>query len=107
MKSALMSLRARILAGIILAVLVPLVIGTTSVLKIRRIAASDQTLFYDGTIPLQILSQIGVSVQSMRIASRDLLEAEGQAQAAKFDHQLDELSSEIDKLSESYAKTEL
>src|ERR1019366_2346231 len=107
MKSALMSLKARILAGILLAILVPLVIGTTSVLNTRRMAASDQTLFYDGTVPLQILSQIGVSTQRMRIASRDLLEAEGQAQAAKYDHQLDELSGEIDKLTESYAQTEL
>src|ERR1039457_7169304 len=107
MKSALMSLKARILVGIILAILVPLVIGTTSVLNTRRMAASDQTLFYDGTVPLQILSQIGVSTQRMRIASRDLLEAGGQAEAAKYDHQLDELSGEIDKLSESYARTEL
>jgi hypothetical protein len=107
MKSALMSLKARILAGIILAVLVPLLIGTTSVLKIRRLAASEQVLFEDGTVSLQILSRIGVSTQSMRIASRDLLESEGQAQAAKYDHQLDELSGEIDKLAESYAQTEL
>ena len=91
----------------IFAILVPLVIGATSVLNMRRMAAADQLLFYDGAVPLSLLSQIAVSFQSMRIASRDLLEAEGGAAAAKYDHQLDELSGDIDKLSEAYAKTPL
>jgi two-component system sensor histidine kinase/response regulator len=99
--------KAKFAAGITFAILVLLAIGTTSVLNMRRMAAADQTLFHDGTVPLTMLSQIAVSFQSMRIASRDLLEAEGGAAAAKYDHQLDELSGEIDKLSEAYANTPL
>jgi PAS domain S-box-containing protein len=91
----------------IFAILVPLVIGTTSVMNMGRMAAADQALFYDGTAPLEILSQIAVSFQRMRIASRDLLEAKGEAAAARFDHQLDELAGDIEKLSEAFAQTPL
>jgi two-component system sensor histidine kinase/response regulator len=101
------SLKAKLVAGITFAILVPLVIGTTSVMNMGRMAAADQTLFYEGTVPLTFLSQVAVSFQRMRIASRDLLEAEGEAATAKYDHQLDELSGEIDKLLEAYANTPL
>ena len=102
-----MSRKAKLVTGMIFAILLPLVIGTTSVMNMGRMAAADQALFYDGTVPLEILSQIAVSVQRMRIASSDLLEAEGKSADAKYDHQLDELSGEIDRLSEAFAQTPL
>ena len=107
MKSAYISLKARIFTGIALAILVPLVIGITSLMNMRRMTTFSQTLFYSGAAPLQMLAQIGVSFQRMRIASRDLLEAEGPAAAAKYTRQLDQLSGEIEKISESYAGTGL
>ncbi|MBZ5568586.1 MAG: PAS domain S-box protein [Acidobacteriia bacterium] len=102
-----MSLKARIVTGVILAVVVPLVVGTTAVMNMRRMAAGDQDLFYDGTVPLTTLSQVTALFLRMRIASRDLLEAEGKPAAANYDRQLDELSGEIDKLLGAYANTPL
>jgi signal transduction histidine kinase/DNA-binding response OmpR family regulator len=102
-----MSLKARIVAGVVLAIFIPLVVGIVAVTNVRNMRAADQRLFHDGAVPLEIISNIAESFERMRIASRDLLESEGLESAAKFSRQLDERSSEIEKLSESYAGTSL
>jgi diguanylate cyclase (GGDEF)-like protein/PAS domain S-box-containing protein len=100
-----MRLNARIAAGVAFAIFIPLVIGIIAVANARNMRVADQRLFDEGTIPLETISNIAESFERMRIASRDLLESEGPEAAAKFDRQLDERSSEIEELSESYAKT--
>ncbi|MGZ4831685.1 MAG: PAS domain S-box protein, partial [Terriglobales bacterium] len=102
-----MSLKARIIAGITLAVVVPLVVGTTSVLNMSRMAAADQKLFYKGTMPISIVSSIAVSFQAIRIAVRNMLEAEGRAEKAKYATELDKRSAEIEKQFEKYIETGL
>src|ERR1035438_8452775 len=101
-----MRLNARI-AGVAFAIFIPLIIGIIAVANVRNMRAADQRLFNEGAIPLEIMSNIAESFERMRIASRDLLESEGPEAAANFNRQLDELSSEIEKVSESYAKTSL
>ena len=95
------------MAGVVLAIFIPLVVGIVAVTNVRNMRAADQRLFHDGAVPLEIISNIAESFERMRIASRDLLESEGLESAAKFSRQLDERSSEIEKLSESYAGTSL
>src|SRR5579859_7422394 len=97
------TIRTRIIAGIAVAVLVPFVIGVTSILNLRTMADADQTLFRVGTAPLPILSNIAVTFQRMRIASRDMLAASDKTAARKFAAQLETLSSHIDKLAGEYA----
>jgi signal transduction histidine kinase/DNA-binding response OmpR family regulator len=102
-----MRLDAKIVAVVAFTTLIPLVIGITALANVRNMRAADQRLFDDGAIPLEMISNIAESFERMRIASRDLLESEGPEAAANFNRQLDELSSEIEKVSESYAKTSL
>jgi len=100
-----MRLNARIAAGVAFAIFIPLVIGIIAVANVHNMRVADQRLFDEGAIPLETISNIAESFERMRIASRDLLESEGPEAGAKFDRQLDERSSEIEELSESYAKT--
>jgi two-component system sensor histidine kinase/response regulator len=102
-----MRLKTRILAGVVFAICIPLVIGTIAVTNVSNMRAADQRLFYDGAVPLEIISNIAESLERMRVAARDLLESESPEAAAKFNRQLDERSSEIEKLSKSYAGTSL
>src|SRR5581483_1284899 len=95
-------LRTRIIAGIAIAVLVPFAIGITSILNLRKMASADQTLFREGTLPLPILSNIAVSFQKMRIASRDLLAAPNEEAQARFAAHIETLSGRIDKLADEY-----
>ena len=104
---AVVSLKAGIITGIAIALFVPLMVGLTSIMNMRRMAHADATLFREGTAPLPQLSNIAVSFQRMRIASRDLLEAAGEAEQETFESQLDTLSEEIDKLSAAYEAREL
>src|SRR5437868_8575545 len=104
---AVVSLKAGIVTGIAIAIFVPLMVGLTSIMNMRRMARADETLFREGTAPLPQLSNIEVSFQRMRIASRDLLEAAGDAETKKFETQLDTLSDEIEKLSAAYEAREL
>jgi PAS domain S-box-containing protein len=104
---AVVSLKAGIVTGIAIAIFVPLMVGLTSIMNMRRMARADETLFREGTAPLPQLSNIAVSFQQMRIASRDLLEAPAGIQAEKFESQIDLLSDEIDKLSNAYEVREL
>src|SRR5580658_7593888 len=106
-KWELMRLNARILAGVAFAIFIPLVIGFIAVRNVRNMRAADERLIDEGVVPLEIISNVAESFERMRIASRDLLESEGPEAAAKFNGQLDERSSEIEKLSESYAKASL
>ena len=101
------TLRTRIIGGIAIAVLIPFLIGLTGILNLRRIADADQTLFRVGTAPLPVLSNIAVSFQRMRIASRDMLAASDKTAESKFAAQLETLSSNIDKLTAEYAGSSL
>src|SRR5689334_10354440 len=97
---ALMSLRARIIFVITMAALVLVIIGLTSILNMRRMANADETLYREGALPIPVLSHIAVSLQRMRIASRDLLAASGTARKDKIVHDIETLSRGIDTLSE-------
>ena len=102
-----MNLRSRIITIVILALLVTLVVGVSSLTNIRSLAAADQRLFQDGTEPLPALSKIAVLFQRMRIGSRDLLAARDETQNAKFLRQIERLSSDIEAISEGYGKRRL
>jgi chemoreceptor-like protein with four helix bundle sensory module len=101
------NLRSRIITIVILALLVTLVVGVSSLTNIRSLAAADQRLFQDGTEPLPALSKIAVLFQRMRIGSRDLLAARDETQNAKFLRQIERLSSDIEAISEGYGKRRL
>jgi two-component system sensor histidine kinase/response regulator len=102
-----MSLNARIMAGLMLAVVIPVIIATTSFLNMSRMAAVDQRLFYAHTVPISELSQIAVSFQRLRVLCRDLLESEGTPAEELFDRNLHELSTEVDNAIEAFGKREL
>jgi hypothetical protein len=78
------SLKARLVAGIIFAILVPLVIGTTSVINMGRMAAADQTLFYDGKVPLTLLSQSRTMLIIDSLFNRKFFSLEGYGLLQRF-----------------------
>ena len=101
------TLRTRIVTGIAIAALIPFLVGITCIFNLHEMARADQALFQTGTAPLPVLSNIAVSFQRMRIASRDMLAATGIEQRAKFGDQLETLSHHIDQRVAEYAASGL
>ena len=85
-----------------------MVIGLTSLILIGKMSRADQKLYTDSTVPLPELSDIAVSFQRMRVASRDFINAAGDAEnRAKFERQIGDLSEEVTRTSELYEKGNL
>ncbi|HET6842196.1 MAG TPA: methyl-accepting chemotaxis protein [Candidatus Angelobacter sp.] len=103
-----MKLRTRMIAGFVLVALIPIVIGFIGLQNIRTMSQADQKLYDEGTVPLPELSGIGVSLQRMRVASRDFIAAQGDAEKrAKFEKQLNDLSANVDKISSDLERRNL
>jgi hypothetical protein len=102
-----MSLNGRIMAGLMLAVVIPVVIGTTSFLNMSRMAAVDQQLYFAHSVPISELSRIAVSFQRVRVMCRDLLESDGTPEEPVLEHGLDQLSADIEASTNAFGEREL
>jgi methyl-accepting chemotaxis protein len=103
-----MKLRTRMITGFVLVALIPIVIGFIGLRNIRTMSQADQKLYEEGTVPLPELSDIGISLQRMRVASRDFIAAQGDAEKrAKFENQLNDLSANVDKVSSDFDRRNL
>ena len=101
-------LGTKLIGGFLLIALISTVIGATSLVNIRKMAQADQRLYDDSTVPLPELTSIAVSVQRMRIASRDFIASQGEAgRRATFEQQIRELAGDIAKTSDTYEKRNL
>ena len=103
-----MKLRTKMIGGFVFVALFSVVIGLTSLILIGKMSRADQKLYTDSTVPLPELSDIAVSFQRMRVASRDFINAAGDAEnRAKFERQIGDLSEEVTRTSELYEKGNL
>jgi methyl-accepting chemotaxis protein len=103
-----MKLRTKMIGGFVFVGLISAVIGLTSVTTIHKMAVADQKLYENATVPLPELSEIAVSFQRLRVASRDYINAEGDsAKRATFEKQMRDLLNDVAKKSESYQRRSL
>jgi methyl-accepting chemotaxis protein len=101
-------LGTKLIGGFLLIAMISMVVGATSLINIRKMAEADQRLYNDSTVPLPELTSIAVSVQRMRIASRDFIASQGEAaRRATFEQQIRELAGDIAKTSDAYEKRNL
>jgi methyl-accepting chemotaxis protein len=96
-------LGTKLIGGFVFIAMISTVIGATSLVNMRKMAEADQKLYEDATVPLPELTDIAVSVQRMRIASRDFIASQGDAaMRATFAQQIRAFADEIAKTSDAY-----
>ena len=101
-------LETKLIGAFVFITLITTVIGVTSLINISKMAHADQRLYDDATVPLPELTIIAVSVQRMRIASRDFIASQGEpARRATFKQQIDHLADEIATTSDTYQRRNL
>jgi methyl-accepting chemotaxis protein len=101
-------LGTKLIGGFLFIAMISTAIGMTSLVNIRRMARADQKLYDDSTVPLPELASIAVSVQRMRIASRDFIASQGEAaRRATFDQQIRQLAADIARTSDTYERRNL
>ena len=101
-------LETKLIGAFVFITLITTVIGVTSLINIRKMAQADQKLYDDATVPLPELTIIAVSVQRMRIASRDFIASQGEpARRATFKQQIDHLADQIARTSDTYQRRNL
>lgn len=101
-------LETKLIGAFVFITLITTVIGVTSLINISKMAHADQRLYDDATVPLPELTIIAVSVQRMRIASRDFIASKGEpARRATFKQQIDHIADEIARTSDTYQRRNL
>jgi hypothetical protein len=101
-------LEIKLIGGFEFVVLLTTLIGATSLIDIRRMAQADRGLYADAIAPLPELTQIAVSVQRMRIASRDVIGSEGKtSRQTIFARQVHQLSCDVANTSDMYGRHNL
>jgi methyl-accepting chemotaxis protein len=90
-------MRTKLTGGFLLVALIATVIGITGIINIRKIAAADSELYRDNTIPLPAYTELAVTLQRIRVALRDNLAARTTERHQKFETQIEELSSRLEK----------
>lgn len=97
-----------LIGAFVLIALIAIAIGATSLIDIRKMAQADVRLYDDATAPLPELTTIAVSVQKMRIASRDFIASQGEpARRAKFKQEIHQLEGDIARASGTYERRNL
>jgi methyl-accepting chemotaxis protein WspA len=103
-----MKLRTKMIGVLTVVALFSAIVGVTSLRSIMKMSDADQKLYEDITVPLPELSDIAVTFQRMRVASRDFINAQGDAEKrAKFQKQLEDLRDETTNVVNSYQKRNL
>jgi PAS domain S-box-containing protein len=98
----------KLIGAFVAIALLSTVIGATSLVNIRKMGQQDQRLYSDATVPLPELTAISVSVQKMRIASRDFIASQGQTtRRAVFEQRIRQLADDIAKTSATYQQSDL
>ena len=100
--------RTTLIVGFVLVALIPALVGFIGLNSVRQMSRADQRLYDDSTVPLPELSEIGVVLQRMRVASRDFIAAEGDSeQRMKFEDQLGRLAADMDRVSGVFERRNL
>jgi methyl-accepting chemotaxis protein len=108
MLSNMLELRAKMITGFVLVALIAAVVGAIALKSMSKMAQADQTLYGDATVPLPELSNIGTSFERVRVASRDFIAAQENAERrAAFEGQLSSLLANIDQASAAFEKRNL
>jgi methyl-accepting chemotaxis protein len=101
-------LRTKMIGGFLFIAMISTVIGTISLTNMHKMAQADQRLYDESTVPLPELSRIAVSVQLMRIASRDFIAAQDDAvRRATFEQQIQQRADDVKQNADSYERRNL
>lgn len=103
-----MKLRTKMVSGFVFVALVFAIVGEISVINIRKMTEADHKLYEDSTAPLPELAKIGIAFQGMRIASRDFINAQGEAvKRAQFEEQVHQRDGDFEAAADRFRKRNL
>src|SRR5258707_12736622 len=92
-----LKMRTKLIGGFILVALIAAVVGITGIVNIHKVAKADRGLFQDSLVPLPVLADLRVGLQTVRVAARDDLAARTPEQMQKFESQISTEISSFDK----------
>jgi len=83
-----MKMGTKLIGGFLVVALIAAVVGITGIVNIRKVAKADLGLFQDSLVPLPVLADLRVGLQTVRVAARDDLAARTPEQMQKFENQI-------------------
>jgi methyl-accepting chemotaxis protein len=86
-----------VIGGFLVVALIAAVVGITGIVNIRKVAKADLGLFQDSLVPLPVLADLRVGLQTVRVAARDDLAARTPEQMQKFESQINSEITSFDK----------
>src|SRR5258708_30717537 len=92
-----LKMRTKLIGGFMLVALIAAVVGITGIVNIHKVAKADLGLFQDSLVPLPVLADLRVGLQTVRVAARDDLAARTPEQMQKFENQITNEITSFDK----------
>jgi len=98
-------LRAKLLVGFSAVVVLLLAVGVTSTVSLARLAAADESLYSEMTVPIAQAGEALIYVQRGRVNLRDAANAESPETAAPFIERANRFPVVADSILKEYEKT--
>lgn len=100
------SIGTKLLLAFLIAASISAATGVTSILALRQMAAADDVLYKNMTVPLAQIGQAGKQFQRVRVSIRDLIfDSETPEKVAEREVSLTALATEIDSSLASFSAT--
>ena len=90
-------LRTRLIGGFLVIAAVAGTIGLVGIIDLGSMRTADETLYRAHTAPLPELAHLSLAFDKQRVALRDFLAARTPEEKAKFENQINTLTSGLDK----------
>ncbi|MCG6535463.1 MAG: MCP four helix bundle domain-containing protein, partial [Syntrophales bacterium LBB04] len=100
-----MKLATKVLSGFVLIALVAGLIGMVGIVKIKQIDDADTMLYEKVAAPLEVLADISIAFQRIRVNIRDLMDATGREERTNIEKTITELKKQISEKSITFEKT--
>ncbi|HTV59453.1 MAG TPA: methyl-accepting chemotaxis protein [Verrucomicrobiae bacterium] len=96
------TIRTKLLVGFLFVAVVAALIGMISLFNYRSMMRADQALYQNSTRPLPEIASMSITLQRLRVALRDRLAANTQAEKDKFGGQVEKLSNDFQGVVQNY-----
>lgn len=100
-----MKLATKVLSGFIVIAVIACVIGAIGIIKIQQIEDADMMLYEKVAVPTEILADISIAFQRIRVNIRDLMDANSKEERANIEKRLTELRNHMAEKSVAFEKT--
>jgi methyl-accepting chemotaxis protein len=100
-----MKLATKVLSGFIVIAVIACVIGAIGIIKIQQIEDADMMLYEKVAMPTEILADISIAFQRIRVNIRDLMDANSKEERANIEKRLTELRNHMAEKSVVFEKT--